>query len=110
MTVRAQKISIRRSELHTVQDIIPTWEVPLLEAVHEDNAVQIIENVVIAGRELPNEKEEYERLENRYKRARNDDGSYGLPVVATVYGQHAAGIQALKRAISEAAVSEDSLV
>jgi hypothetical protein len=72
--------------------------------------VKVLAEVVISGRELPDAAEEYQRLENRYKRARNDDGSFGLPVVATVYGQHAAGVQALKRAIADAAVAEDSLV
>jgi len=110
MSVKGQKVSIRRSELHTQQDIVPLWEVPILAAVHDEAAVQVLEEVTIAHREMPDAKEEYERLENRYKRARNEDGSQGLPVVATVYGQHAAGVSALKRAISEAEVAEDSLV
>lgn len=110
MSVKGQLIAIRRSELHTVRDTLPLWEVPLLAAIHDDGAVQVLEEVIIAHRELPPAKEEYQRLENRYKRARNDDGSQGLPVVATVYGQHAAGVQALGRAISDATVAEDSLV
>src|SRR4051812_18599351 len=110
MSIKAQKISIRRSELHTLEDTLPTWEVPLLEAVHDASAVRVLSEVVLAERELPDPGEEYQRLENRYKRARNEDGSFGLPVVATVYGQHAAGVQALGRAIADAKVAEDSLV
>lgn len=110
MSVKGQRISIRRSELHTIEDFVPLWEVQVIAAVHDDGAIKVIEDKIIANRELPDAKEEYERLEVRYKRARNDDGSQGLPVVATVYGQHAAGLQALKRAIADAKVTEDSLV
>jgi len=109
MSVKGQKISIRRSELHTAEEVMPLWEIPIVAAVH-DGQIAIREDVIIAERDLPNAAEEFERLENRYKRARNEDGSFGLPVVATVYGQHGAGIQALKRAIAEAAVEADSLV
>lgn len=110
MSVKAQVISIRRSELHTVEETMPLWEVPVVSAVHDEGAVKILEDVILAKYVLPDAKEEMQRLENRYKRARNEDGSQGLPVVATVYGQHAAGLQALKRAIAEAQVEADSLV
>lgn len=110
MSIKGQVVSIRRSELHTVEDTLALWEVPVVDAVHDEGALKVIRDIVIAHRDLPDAKEEYERLENRYKRARNEDGSYGLPVVATVYGQHGAGLQALKRAIEEAKVEEDSLV
>lgn len=110
MSIKGQLVSIRRSELHTVEDTLALWEVPVVDAVHDPGSLKVIRDVVLADRELPDAKSEYERLENRYKRARNDDGSFGLPVVATVYGQHGAGLQALKRAIEEAKIEEDSLV
>lgn len=110
MSVKGQRIAIRRTELHTVEDTVPLWEVPVIAAVHDEGAIKVLADVVISDRDLPNAKEEYERLENRYKRARNDDGSQGLPVVATVYGQHGAGVQALKRAVEEAQVEGNSLV
>lgn len=110
MSVKGQTINIRRSELHTAQETLPLWEVPVVAAVHADGAVQVVQEVILADRTLPDAKEEYERLESRYKRARNDDGSLGDAVVAEVYGKHGAGVQALKRAISEATVAEDSLV
>jgi hypothetical protein len=109
MSVKGQVIEIRRSELHTASETMPLWEIPLIEAIHE-HGIKVIKEVVIAGREPPNPMEEFQRLENRYKRARNEDGSFGLPVVAAVYGQHAAGLQALSRAIEAAKVEEDSLV
>lgn len=110
MSTKGQTISIRRSELHTVEETVPLWEVEVIAAVHDDGAIKVIRDVTLTGRDLPDAKEEFQRLENRYKRARNEDGSYGLPVVATVYGQHVAGLQALKRAIDAARVEEDSLV
>lgn len=109
MSVKGQKIEIRRSELHTVIETYPLWEVAVIAAVHEGD-VKVLEDVTLSERELPDAKEEFDRLENRYKRSRNEDGSFGLPVVATVYGQHGAGVAALKRAIAEATVAEDSLV
>lgn len=110
MSIKGAIVSIRRSELHTVQDTVALWEVPVIAAVHDDGAVQIVKEIVIANRELPNVKEEMERLEARYKRARNDDGSQGDLVAHNVFGKHAAGLQTLKRAIQEAKVEEDSLV
>lgn len=110
MSIKGQVVSIRRSELHTVEDTLALWEVPVVDAVHDEGSLKVVRDVIISGRDLPDAKEEFQRLENRYKRARNDDGSQGLPVVATVYGQHGAGLQALKRAIEEAKVEEDSLV
>lgn len=110
MSVKGQKVEIRRSELHTVVETYPLWEVPVVAAVHDDGALKVVADVTLADRELPDAKEEYERLDVRYKRARNDDGSFGLAVVANVYGQHAAGLQALRRAIQDAKVEEDSLV
>jgi hypothetical protein len=90
-------------------ETLPLWEVPVVAAVHEGD-VKVLEDVTMVGRDLPDAKEEFERLENRYKRSRNEDGSFGLPVVANVYGQHGAGVQALKRAIADATVEADSLV
>jgi hypothetical protein len=110
MSVKGQKIEIRRSELHTVVATLPLWEIPVVAAVHDEGALKVVGDVVIAHCDLPDAKEEFERLSNRYKLARNDDGSFGLPVVATVYGQHAAGVSALKRAIAEAQTEADSLV
>lgn len=110
MSVKGHKVTIRRSELHTVEDTLPLWEVAVVAAVHDEGALKIVGNVVIQGRDLPDPREEYERLEARYKRSRNDDGSFGPPVVATVYGQHGAGLLALKAAINEAAVEAESLV
>lgn len=109
MSIKAQEIEIRRSELHTVVETLAVWEVPVVAAIHE-GGIKVLRDTIIANVESPDPKEEYERLENRYKRSRNDDGSFGLPVVADVYGQHMAGIQALGRAIDAARISEDSLV
>lgn len=110
MSIKGQEIQIRRSELHTVVEVVALWEVPIIAAVHDDGAVKVLKDVVIAHRDPPDAKEEFERLGVRYKRSRNEDGSQGLPVVESVYGQHGAGLQALKRAIAEATLEADSLV
>lgn len=108
MSIRTQKVRITRSELHSIVEDYPTWEVPLIQAVHEQ--VQVIGEGVRSGGVLPNPEEEYERLNNRYPRQKNDDGSLGIASVAAVYGHHQVGVQALKRAIKEAEMPEDSLV
>lgn len=110
MSIKGQRIAVRRSELHTQEDTVALWEVPVIEAVHDEGSVKVLAEVIMADRNLPDAVEEYQRLEARYKRARNDDGSFGDMVVANVYGKHGAGIQALKRAIQGAEVPAESLV
>lgn len=109
MAVKGAIIEIRRSELHTVQDHVPMWEIPVIEAVHA-LGIKLIEEKILAHVEAPEAGDEYTRLENRYRRSRNEDGSQGIPVVAQIYGMHAAGVQALGRAIDSAKLAADSLV
>lgn len=107
-SIKVATLRIVKNELCTLQETVPLWEVPLLEALH--GTVETLSQSVQSGRDAPEAADEYTRLENRYQRTRNEDGSFGIPTVAAVYGQHGAGISMLKRAIAEATVGEDSLV
>lgn len=97
-----KKVMIRRSELQTAPDIVPAWELPILEALHDDVTET---GEILLDRDPPGAEDEYKRLENRYPRVINEDGSKGLPLVAAVYGQFNIGVATLKRLIDAATVN-----
>lgn len=103
MAIKYVKCKVIRSEMHKVVDNYPEWEVDILEAIHEavERLGDIIQNV-----DAPSAEEEFERLKNRYGRSENEDGSRGIPYVATVYGQGNVGVRALALAIRKATVEE----
>jgi hypothetical protein len=101
--LRYKMIEIRLSELQTLQLSIPTWELPVLAAVHAgaeitDRGEEMIE------REPPEAGDEYRRLAIRYRNSRTEDGGIGPPFVAIVYGQFGVGTQKLADAIKAATV------
>lgn len=104
--IKYARLSIRRSELHTAEVAVPAWEVPLIEAVHgkaeEGEAAVTVLGDVYVERTPPQPQDEYLRLQNRYRDAKNDDGSKSLPYVAAVYGQFGVGQAALAGAIRAA--------
>jgi len=106
MAIKFVKVRVHRGEgnIHQVVDNFAAWEVPILEAVH--TAVEVLGEIVV-NRAPPEAADEYGRLEARYGRSENDDGSKGIPFVAAVYGQHAVGVAALRREIA-AATTEDA--
>lgn len=104
MGIRYIKAKVVRSEMHTIIRDFPEWEIPILEAMHQ--SVEKLGEIVV-NRDAPNADEEYDRLERRYSRSENEDGSRGIAYVATIYGQHGAGRIALRREI-EKAVTQDA--
>jgi hypothetical protein len=105
-------VDIRRSELCIIRKAVAQWELPILEAMHE--GITVHDGEQLLDREPPEASGEYMRLETLYKNTTNDNGDQGIPYVASVYGQHAAGINALRKAIEAATVSsivdEDDLI
>lgn len=91
-------VNVILSELHTQQLVIAPWEVPVLQAVHGDNDVSVVDSQEI-DREPPDAADEFRRLENRY-RAPSGEGAQAY--VAQVYGSHAAGVQRLAAEIDKA--------
>jgi len=102
--LRYVKVSIRRSELATVQKDMPMWELPLVESIFP-SGVEVLEEFYLDGN-TPKAQDEYERLNSVYRQSVEDDGSRGIAHVAAVYGQFGPGTQALRRAIAENTVAE----
>ncbi len=107
--LKYETVLVKRSETTEVQETIGQWEVPLMKAVHGEDAVTHVRDVLI-DREPPAAGAEMQRLLNRYRRSRNDDGSQGIPYAHMVYGQM--GLSRLQQAIQAAvqAAPEGSLV
>lgn len=103
MAIKYVKVKVIRSEMHQVIDNYPEWEIEILEAIHQavERLGEITYNIA-----APDALDEFERLKNRYGRSENEDGSRGIPYVASVYGQHNVGVTALRRAIEKAVVQE----
>lgn len=106
MSVTYKKVEVRRSELHSVHETVPAWEVPLLQAAHE-GAIEELETLQ-RDREAPSPQDEYLRLEQRYGVSHTDDGSIGPLFVAMVYGQGALGIKRLSEEMSKAVTASKS--
>lgn len=102
MAIRILRVRITRSELHTLEVDVPAWEAPILEAMHQ--AASVVGESIATKREAPEVQDEYLRLENRYRRQTEEDGSQGLPWVAAVYGQHQVGYSNLRKEIEMATV------
>lgn len=100
--IRHAFVDIRRNEGATIRNSFPLWEIPILKVVHGEDSVNVISEKLV-DREPPEAHDEFTRLNERYKRSRNDDGSQGTPFVHMVYGE--LGAQKLAAAI-EAAVTE----
>ena|SRR6266853_552696 len=102
MSIKALELRIVRNELATFVEWFPAWELPILEAMHQ--SVTVIGQSIFDDRNPPDVQEEYNRLQTRYGRTTNEDGSRGLPYVAAVYGQFNVGYSRLGDAIKAATV------
>lgn len=101
MSIKALEVRIVRNELATFVEWFPSWELPILEAMHQ-SATVVGQSTM--DRDAPDVQDEYKRLETRYGRTTNEDGSRGLPYVAAVYGQFNVGYSRLGDAIKAATV------
>jgi hypothetical protein len=101
MTIKAVQVKVRRSEVIEPVAIFAAWELPILEAMHLE--VAVLQELTLP-RDPPDALAEYQRLETRYGRTTNEDGTRGLPFVAAVYGQFNVGQSRLADAIKAATV------
>jgi hypothetical protein len=97
--IRHITVDIRRNEGATIRNSFAAWEIPVLKVVHGEDAVTVIGEKLV-NRDPPEPHDEFTRLNTRYKRGRNDDGSQGTPYVHMVYGE--LGVAKLAQAISDA--------
>lgn len=97
--IRHVIVDIRRNEGATIRNSFPEWEIPILKVVHgEDSVTEMGDRLV--NRDPPEAHDEFTRLNTRYKRSKNDDGSQGTPYVHMVYGE--LGVSKLQDAINAA--------
>lgn len=102
--VKYIRANVEVSDAHTQQVCVPEWEIPILTAMH----VRREEGPEVIGQEFamrdapPDLRSEYSRLEQRYGRTVQENGSKGAPWVAAVYGTLASGN--LKKALDAAVV------
>ncbi len=107
--IRHVYVDIRRNEGATIRNSFPAWELPILKVVHgEDSVTEVGEKLV--NRDPPEAHDEFTRLNNRYKRSKDDSGQQGTPYVHMVYGE--LGVAKLQAAIeaSVTAAPEGDLV
>jgi hypothetical protein len=97
--IRHITVEIRRNETIQLVNSFPEWEIPILKAVHGEDSV-VVKGEKLVDRQPPEAADEFVRLNDRYKRSRNEDGSLGTPFVHMVYGEM--GVGRLAEAISAA--------
>lgn len=98
--LKMKQVMIRRDAALIIPQTVAAWEVPLLEAAH-DNVTT--EGETTLDRAAPDAQDEYRRLETKYGRSENEDGSRGQPYVAAVYGHvNGGGVARLAEAIKAA--------
>lgn len=86
MAIKHVNVSIKRDELTTLKVTVAEWEVPLLHLVHGEGAVQELPGEPWADVDPPEVRDEYRRLESKYKTPAEDDGRPGQRAVSLVYG------------------------
>lgn len=98
--VRFLKVEITQNSLLKTIAEVPQWEAQVLLAVWGEDAV--VQGEVATTRELPDPRDEFARLANKYG-PKDDDN----PFVARVYGNFGPGIRALEKEFQAATVSDD---
>lgn len=91
------KVKVRRSEHESTNVEIPVWELPVLQVVHTEELVEVLEEDLVVDRQYPDPQSEYARLEARYKKDVETDTTY----VAAVYGRAPMGVKKLADAIAD---------
>lgn len=86
---------------------VPVWEVPVLEAIHND--VSVVREIVVEC-PTPSSDAEYDRLLAAYGNIVNEDGTIGQPCVTAVYGSLGEGRRRLRAAMQEAVLPADTEV
>jgi hypothetical protein len=86
------EVQIRKSETTVATINVPSWEVPVLGAVHGDDRIIPTGRLIPVRKEKPAAQSEYDRLGLKYKSNRDKGGS---DYVAEVYGVGAIGVRRL---------------
>jgi hypothetical protein len=107
MKFRYKEIRIRmQSGASEVAKRVPEWEVPVIQAIHPE--ITEIRDTCHEMAGPVSVSREYDRLREAYGAERAEGGTKGIPYVEAVYGQHAAGHNALKQAMLTARLPEST--
>ena len=98
MNVIYDLLDVRISETHTQRVEIPRWEVPVLQAIHGNDAAVTGQKII--KRPIPDPADEFTRLAARYG-PKNAE----TPAVAQVYGNFGPGTIALRNEIRDSLTS-----
>jgi len=93
---------IQRTELLTISETVPEWEIPLLQLIHGPERVSV-KDFTLDEKNYPAPAAEYERLEKRYR----EDPATGASYVSQIYGPAPGGARILMQAIKNAALEQD---
>jgi hypothetical protein len=109
MKFRYKEIRIRMGGgTSEVSKRVPEWEVPVIQALHVE--VTEVRDTCHDTEETPSVSGEFGRLREAYGAERVEGGTKGLPYVEAIYGQHGAGLAALRRAMEGARLPLDTPV
>jgi hypothetical protein len=108
MKLKYQELEIRMQSGHSIlRKIVPAWETPVLQAINEE--ITVIRDVC-EERDPPSVSAEMGRLIAAYGAEREEGGITGISYAESVYGQHAIGIESLRRVMQASVLPKNTPV
>lgn len=108
MKLRYKKIEVRMQAGASIAQIdVPEWVVPVIQAIHPE--VTEISDVVV-DMPTPSVSREMNRMKVTYGSEREEGGFTGIAYAEAVYGQHAIGLAALRKAMQAAVLPNSTPV
>lgn len=96
--MRYERVKIKRDDYTVYNRPVLPWEVAILEFTFGEGNVERMNVFVDNTTEYPDAKDEFHRLIGTY----GSDPESGIPYVSSVYGNASAGVNHLRRMMSEA--------
>lgn len=96
--MRYERVKIKRDDWTTYNRPVLPWEIAILEYTFGDGNVERMHVFVDNELEYPDSKDEFHRLIGTY----GSDPESGIPYVSSVYGNASAGVNHLRRVMTEA--------
>lgn len=93
--MRLVNVKVSRSEHESTIIQVPSWEIPVLQTVHDPEKIEVQGEVDVPDRDYPDAGAEFDRLQRRYR----EDIKTEQYFVNMVYGQGSVGVNALRQAI-----------
>jgi hypothetical protein len=96
--MRYERVKVKRDDYTTYNKAVLPWEIAILEYTFGEGSVERLNQFVDNATEYPDTKDEFHRLIGTY----GSDPESGIPYVASVYGNASAGVNHLRRVMTEA--------